>query len=135
MVIRFNPFDPLGILGSVKHDVDRIAGSAKLPVPPSLPGLTTKPSRGNPIEDSERLQSALRLSGFTGPSLVTQLVSEIQQAVKDESVGFDLYTMLAQRADELGQPQIANSLRAIARDEQQHRLTLEGILIGLQQAK
>lgn len=40
---RFNPLDPLGILGAVKHDIDRIAGSAKLPVPPSPPGLTTKP--------------------------------------------------------------------------------------------
>ena len=48
---RFNPLDPLGIFGRVKKDVDRIAGSAKLPVPPSPPGLTTKPHRGigNPI--------------------------------------------------------------------------------------
>ena len=50
MAERFNPIDPLGIFGRVKKDVDRIAGSAKLPVPPSLPGLTTKPhSIGNPI--------------------------------------------------------------------------------------
>ena len=48
MAERFNPFDPLGILGRVKKDVDRIAGSAKLPSPP---GLSTKPLRGigNPI--------------------------------------------------------------------------------------
>jgi len=48
---RFNPLDPLGIFGRVKKDVDSIAGSAKLPVPPSPPGLTTKPHRsiGNPI--------------------------------------------------------------------------------------
>ncbi len=48
---RFNPLDPLGIFGRVKQDVDRIAGSAKLPVPPGLPGLTTKPHQGigNPI--------------------------------------------------------------------------------------
>jgi len=48
---RFNPLDPLGIFGRVKNDVDRIVGSAKLPVPPGLPGLTTKPLRGigNPI--------------------------------------------------------------------------------------
>jgi len=46
-----NPLDPLGIFGRLKKDVDRIAGSAKLPVPPSPPGLTTKPHRGigNPI--------------------------------------------------------------------------------------
>jgi len=51
MAERFNPLDPLGIFGRVKKDVDRIAGSAKLPVPPSPPGLTTKPLRGigNPI--------------------------------------------------------------------------------------
>ena len=51
MVERFNPLDPLGVFGRVKKDVDRIAGSAKLPVPPSPPGLTTKPGRtiGNPI--------------------------------------------------------------------------------------
>jgi len=50
MAEQFNPLDPLGILGTVKRDVDRIAGSAKLPVPPSPPGLTTKPhSIGNPI--------------------------------------------------------------------------------------
>lgn len=51
MVERFNPLDPLGIFKRVKGDVDRIAGSAKLPVLPSLPGLTTKPNRGigNPI--------------------------------------------------------------------------------------
>jgi len=48
---RFNPLDPLGIFGRVKGDIDRIAESAKLPVPPSPPGLTTKPHRGigNPI--------------------------------------------------------------------------------------
>jgi len=40
---RFNPLDPLGIFGRVKKDVDRIAESAKLPVPPSPPGLTPKP--------------------------------------------------------------------------------------------
>ena len=34
MAERFNPLDPLGIFGVVKRDVDRIAGSAKLPVPP-----------------------------------------------------------------------------------------------------
>ena len=45
---RFNPFDPLGILGAAKHDVDRIVGSAKLPVPPSPPGLTTKPGLALP---------------------------------------------------------------------------------------
>jgi len=51
MAERFNPIDPLGIFGRLKKDVDRIAGSAKLPVPPSPPGLTTKPHRGigNPI--------------------------------------------------------------------------------------
>lgn len=50
MAERFNPLDPLGIFGRVKQDVDRIVGSAKLPVPPSPPGLTTKPhSIGNPI--------------------------------------------------------------------------------------
>jgi len=48
---RFNPLDPLGIFGRVKKDVDSLAGSLKLPVPPGLPGLTTKPHRGigNPI--------------------------------------------------------------------------------------
>jgi len=47
----FNPLDPLGIFGRVKMDIDRIAGSAKLPAPPILPGLTTKPGKtiGNPI--------------------------------------------------------------------------------------
>ena len=51
MVERFNPLDPLGIFGRVKEDVDRIAGSMKLPVPPRPPGLTTKPGGtiGNPI--------------------------------------------------------------------------------------
>lgn len=51
MTERFNPIDPLGIFERVKKDVDRIAGSAKLPIPPSLPGLTTKPHQGigNPI--------------------------------------------------------------------------------------
>jgi hypothetical protein len=50
MAERFNPLDPLGIFGRVKRDIDSIAGSAKLPVPPSPPGLTTKPhSIGNPI--------------------------------------------------------------------------------------
>lgn len=51
MAEKFNPLDPLGIFGRVKKDVDRIAASAKLPVPPSPPGLTTKPhqSIGNPI--------------------------------------------------------------------------------------
>ena len=50
MVEQFNLLDPLGILGTVKRDVDRITGSVKLPVPPSPPGLTTKPhSIGNPI--------------------------------------------------------------------------------------
>jgi len=42
MAEQFNPLDPLGILGTVKRDIDRIAGSAKLPVPPRLrPGLST----------------------------------------------------------------------------------------------
>jgi len=34
MAEQFNPLDPLGIFGAVKRDIDRIAGSAKLPVPP-----------------------------------------------------------------------------------------------------
>jgi len=51
MAGKFNPLDPLGIFGRVKKDVDRFAESAKLPVPPGLPGLTTKPHPGigNPI--------------------------------------------------------------------------------------
>lgn len=45
---RFNPLDPLGILGAAKRDVDRIAGGLRLPDPPRLP---TKPGKtiGNPI--------------------------------------------------------------------------------------
>ncbi|KKM79369.1 hypothetical protein LCGC14_1350630 [marine sediment metagenome] len=48
---RFNPLDPLGIWGTVKRDVDRMAGRLRLPAPPHLPGLTTKPGMtiGNPI--------------------------------------------------------------------------------------
>jgi len=51
MAERFNPLDPLGIFGRVKKDVDSIVSSAKLPVPPSPPGLTTKSHKsiGNPI--------------------------------------------------------------------------------------
>lgn len=51
MAERFNPFDPLGILGPVRQDVDRILSRASLPKPPSPPGLTTKPGGtiGNPI--------------------------------------------------------------------------------------
>lgn len=41
---RFNPLDPLGIFGVVKRDVDRMAGSFRLPGPPRL-GATI----GNPI--------------------------------------------------------------------------------------
>ena len=42
MAEQFNPLDPLGILGQVKKDVDRIASQAKLSPPPGPPGLSRR---------------------------------------------------------------------------------------------
>lgn len=39
---RFNPFDPLGIFGTIRREVDRIAASAKLPTPPGPPGMARR---------------------------------------------------------------------------------------------
>lgn len=54
MAEQFNPLDPLGILGQVKKDVDRIASQAKLPPLPGPPGL----SRRTEEERAARHQAA-----------------------------------------------------------------------------
>ena len=106
MAERFNPLDPLGIFGRVKKDVDRIAGSAKLPVPPGLPGLTTKPHRGigNPIPEkkepwqttrkeyveSARQWRAEHMPGLTGRALEDELqkVEAGHYRIVQNAIGF-----------------------------------------------
>ncbi|KKM79367.1 hypothetical protein LCGC14_1350610 [marine sediment metagenome] len=52
---RFNPLDPVGILGAVRRDVDRLATGLGLPAPPGIG------NPGNPGEVQVELEDALHL--------------------------------------------------------------------------
>lgn len=79
MANKFNPLDPLGVVKTVKTQVDTMARQAGLPSTPSIPGLEQKPNNERAVVERERFPSSPEPARSTGLRLFNRKRTKVEE--------------------------------------------------------